>query len=56
MPPYSLTLMCLPMLIKHFRNRYADQKWIIYDVKRGYGLHYDLHDTAIYLHGIFCRA
>jgi len=35
----------LPMLIKHFRNRYADQKWIIYDLKRGYGLHYDLHDT-----------
>lgn len=35
----------LPMLIKHFRNRYADQKWIIYDTKRGYGLYYDLHDT-----------
>lgn len=35
----------LPMLIKHFRNRYADQKWIIYDLKRGYGLYYDLHDT-----------
>lgn len=35
----------LPMLIKHFRNRYADQKWIIYDTKRSYGLYYDLHDT-----------
>ena len=35
----------LPMLIKHFKNRYADQKWIIYDLKRGYGLYYDLHDT-----------
>jgi probable DNA metabolism protein len=35
----------LPMLIRHFRDRYADQKWIIYDMKRGYGLHYDLHDT-----------
>jgi probable DNA metabolism protein len=35
----------LPMLIKHFKNRYADQKWIIYDIKRSYGLYYDLHDT-----------
>ena len=35
----------LPLLIKHFKNRYADQKWIIYDLKRNYGLHYDLHDV-----------
>ncbi|MCE7060508.1 TIGR03915 family putative DNA repair protein [Dyadobacter sp. CY343] len=32
----------LPLLIKHFKNRYADQKWIIYDLKRKYGLFYDL--------------
>lgn len=35
----------LPLLIKHFRSRYADQKWIIYDIKRSYGLYYDLHET-----------
>jgi len=35
----------LPLLIRHFKSRYADQKWIIYDVKRGYGVYYDLHDT-----------
>lgn len=35
----------LPLLIKHFKSRYADQKWIIYDIKRNYGLYYDLHDT-----------
>ena len=35
----------LPLLIKHFRNRYADQKWIIYDIKRNYGVYYNLHDT-----------
>ena len=35
----------LPLLIKHFRNRYADQKWIIYDTKRNYGVYYNLHDT-----------
>jgi probable DNA metabolism protein len=35
----------LPLLIRHFKSRYADQKWIIYDIKRGYGVYYDLHDT-----------
>jgi probable DNA metabolism protein len=35
----------LPLLIKHFKSRYADQKWLIYDIKRNYGLYYDLHDT-----------
>lgn len=35
----------LPLLIKHFKNRYADQKWIIYDIRRSYGIYYDLHDT-----------
>jgi probable DNA metabolism protein len=35
----------LPLLIKHFKSRYADQKWIIYDIKRGYGIYYDLHDA-----------
>jgi len=34
----------LPLLGKHFKNRYTDQKWIIYDLKRQYGLHYDLYD------------
>ena len=35
----------LPLLVKHFKNRYADQKWLIFDIKRKYGLYYDLHDT-----------
>lgn len=35
----------LPLLIRHFKSRYADQKWMIYDIKRSYGLYYDLHDT-----------
>lgn len=33
----------LPLILKHFKNRYADQKWIIYDLKRDYGISYDLH-------------
>jgi probable DNA metabolism protein len=33
----------LPLILRHFKNRYADQKWIIYDTRRAYGLYYDLH-------------
>jgi probable DNA metabolism protein len=35
----------LPLLIRHFKSRYTDQKWLIYDSKRQYGIYYDLHDT-----------
>jgi probable DNA metabolism protein len=33
----------LPLIATHFKNRYADQQWIIYDLKRDYGLFYDLN-------------
>ena len=32
----------LPLISKHFKRRYADQKWLIYDLKRNYGIYYDL--------------
>ncbi len=32
----------LPVISKHFESRYADQKWLIYDLKRRYGIFYDL--------------
>lgn len=32
----------LPLIASHFKKRYADQKWIIYDLKRDYGISYDL--------------
>lgn len=35
----------LPLIKEHFVSRYADQKWIIYDLKRSYGLFYDLTKT-----------
>ncbi|GAA4087489.1 TIGR03915 family putative DNA repair protein [Mucilaginibacter panaciglaebae] len=35
----------LPLLIRHFRSRYTDQKWMIYDLRRDYGIYYDRHDT-----------
>lgn len=31
----------LPLLVDHFKNRYADQRWLIYDGKRRYGIYYD---------------
>lgn len=36
----------LPLNTKHFKNRYADQKWLIYDIKRQYGVYYNLETTA----------
>lgn len=31
----------LPLVLGHFRNRFADQKWLLYDLKRNYGAYYD---------------
>jgi len=36
----------LPLLSKHFGDRYADQRWIIYDMKRKYALYYDLQTVT----------
>ncbi len=36
-PDYNV----LPLIRTHFKNRYADQCWTIYDRRRGYGIHYD---------------
>lgn len=36
----------LPIIENHFKNRYADQRWLIYDAKRKYGIYYDLENTA----------
>ena len=32
----------LPLISKHFEKRYADQRWLIYDSRRKYGLYYNL--------------
>ncbi|MEM9142551.1 MAG: TIGR03915 family putative DNA repair protein [Bacteroidota bacterium] len=37
----------LPLISKHFRNRYGDQQWIIYDIKRKYGIFYNLEGVEI---------
>ncbi len=37
-PDYNV----LPLIRKHFKDRYADQRWLIYDARRKYGIYYDL--------------
>ncbi len=37
----------LTMIMNHFKNRYQDQKWIIYDIRRKYGVYYDLQNIEI---------
>ena len=32
---------CLALLLPHFMDRFAGGQWIIYDVKRGYGVFFD---------------
>lgn len=45
-PGYNVLL----LIIDHFKNRYADQKWVIYDIRRHYGIYYDLINwEVIYL-------
>lgn len=32
----------LPLILPHFKSRYADQSWLIYDIRRKYGIYYDV--------------
>lgn len=41
-PDYNV----LPLISRHFKTRYADQRWMIYDTRRKYGLYYDLHSVT----------
>ena len=36
----------LPIISSHYKNRFADQQWIIYDKKRKYGLYYNLQTVT----------
>lgn len=42
-PDYNV----LPLIVPHFKRRYADQDWIIYDTKRRYGVHYNQHTEQV---------
>lgn len=34
----------LPLTVMHFRDRFSDQPWIIYDNRRQYGYYYNLKE------------
>jgi len=36
----------LPISLDYFIDRFGDQKWIVYDLRRGYGYHYDLEKVT----------
>lgn len=38
----------LPLIGNHFQKRYADQKWMIFDLKRHYGINYDLKSVEFF--------
>lgn len=40
--PVSPIYNALPLSLDYFTDRFADQKWVIYDLKRKYGYYYDL--------------
>nr|WP_320059790.1 TIGR03915 family putative DNA repair protein [uncultured Bacteroides sp.] len=41
-PLYNVLALAIP----HFTDRFADQRWVIYDLKRQYGYYYDLHSVT----------
>lgn len=38
----------IPLIREHFKDRYQDQKWMIYDLKRNYGILYNLKDCDLF--------
>lgn len=36
----------LPLVITHLKDRFSDQIWLIYDIKREYGYYYDLTNVT----------
>lgn len=40
-PDYNV----LPLTVEHFKDRFADQKWLLYDIRRAYGYYYDLKEV-----------
>ena len=40
-PDYNV----LPLMVRHFREHYADQYWLIYDQRRRFGIYYNLQNV-----------
>lgn len=41
-PQYNV----LPLTVHHFKTRFADQSWIVYDTNRKYGFYHDLNSVT----------
>jgi len=41
-PKYNV----IPLTISHFKNRFADQRWVLFDTRRKYGYYYDLENVT----------
>ena len=41
-PMYNI----LPLVTGHLKDRFHDQKWLLYDIKRDYGYYYDLKEVT----------
>ena len=44
--PVSPRYNALPLAIPYFRDRFRDQRWLVYDITRHYGYYYDLHEVT----------
>ncbi len=44
--PVSPRYNALPLAIGHFIDRFADQRWLVYDMQRRYGYYYDLEKAS----------
>ncbi len=44
--PVAPKFNALPVAIPYFTDRFADQRWLIYDTKRRYGYYYDLKQAT----------
>ena len=44
--PVSPVYNTLPLTLPYFTDRFAGQKWLIYDLKRRYGYYYDLETAS----------
>ena len=36
----------LPLVVAHFKDRFGDQPWLLYDAKRSYGFYYDQQEVT----------
>lgn len=43
--PFDPEYNVLPLTINHFKDRFSDQQWVIYDTRRNYGFYYNLKDV-----------